>query len=73
MVVQPRTGVKEYTEQEQRLLGTLDLDLERQAKGASLAQLAETGNNNIEVRGVSLCEGRGLGCFVWCSGNRMTT
>ncbi len=46
--------MKEYTEQEQGLLGTLDLDLERQAAGASLAQLAqEKGGGSIEVRGGS--------------------
>jgi hypothetical protein len=49
--VQPRTGVKEYTDQEQGLLSTLDLDLERQAAGGSLAQLAEEkGGGSIEVR-----------------------
>lgn len=58
--MQPRTGVKDYTEQEQGLLGTLDLDLERQAKGASLAQLADDKNNNIEVR-VRVCVGGGWG------------
>lgn len=50
ILVQARTGVKDYTDDEQRLLSTLDLDLERQAGGGSLAQLAqEKGGGNIEV------------------------
>lgn len=50
IVVSPRTGVKDYTEEEQRLLSTIDLELARQAQGGSLAQLAqESGGGNIEV------------------------
>lgn len=46
--VTPRTGVKQYTDEEQRLLSTIDLELARQAQGGSLAQLASEGGS-IEV------------------------
>lgn len=46
--MQPRTGVKQYTDEEQRLLGNIDLEVARQAAGGSLAQLAAE-NSNIEV------------------------
>ena len=49
ILVQPRTGVKQYTEDEVKVLANIDLELARQEQGASLAQLAAEKGTNIEV------------------------
>jgi hypothetical protein len=42
--------VKQYTDDELEVLSRIDFELERQAKGASLAQLAQgEGGGSIEV------------------------
>merc|ERR1711918_135850 len=41
ITVHPRTGVKEYSGEEVKVLGNIDFELSRQESGAGLAQLEE--------------------------------